>query len=70
MVITVFVRLKAKQKHIPLNQFDTNKSAISWGSIWSGAKGAFCFGEPSQINSTKGGFLEWRTGVNLVRFIQ
>jgi hypothetical protein len=69
MVITVFVRLKAKQKHIPLNQFDTNKSAISWGSIWSGAKGAFCFGEPYQINSTKGGFLEWRTGVNLVRFI-
>ncbi|MGE7287073.1 Y-family DNA polymerase, partial [Pedobacter suwonensis] len=29
-----------------------------------------CFGGPYQINSAKGGFLKWRRGVNLKRFIQ
>ncbi|WP_208646855.1 hypothetical protein, partial [Pedobacter jejuensis] len=40
------------------------------GSIWIGAKGSFSFGEPYQINSAKGNFLDWRRGVNLKRFIQ
>ncbi|MFF5384320.1 hypothetical protein, partial [Pedobacter suwonensis] len=31
---------------------------------------SLCFGGPYQINSAKGGFLKWRRGVNLKRFIQ
>ncbi|MFJ7759222.1 hypothetical protein ACQKK3_16545, partial [Pedobacter suwonensis] len=30
---------------------------------------SLCFGGPYQINSAKGGFLKWRRGVNLKRFI-
>jgi hypothetical protein len=65
IVINSFVQLKAKQKHIPTDQFCTNKPIVSRGAIWIGAKGSFCFGQYGQTDLAKGGFLEWWRGVTL-----